>query len=65
MHDHELQTLHGLQSALEGLARLDEGAEILIIGGLDGEGGVVGRWVKEGGFGEVEKDYLIFIYIHF
>ena len=32
-------------------------AEGFIVVGLDGEGGVVGSCIEEGGFGEVEEDF--------
>lgn len=45
--DDELQTLHGLQAALERLARLDKVAEGLVVVGLDGERGIVGGGIEE------------------
>lgn len=48
VRDHELQSLHGLQPALERFTRLDEMAKGFIVAGLDGQGGVVRGRVKEG-----------------
>lgn len=53
---HELQTLHGIQAALESLARLDKGEEGWIHSGLGEQGTVVRSLVKEGGLGEVEEN---------
>lgn len=55
--DDELQPLHGLQAVLEGFAGLDEVAKGVVVVGLDGEGGIVGGGIEEGGFGKVEEDW--------
>lgn len=54
--DNEFKSRHSLKASLEGLTCLDKMAESFVVAGLNGERGIVGGWVKERGFGKVEKN---------
>jgi hypothetical protein len=56
MRNDEFKPLHRLQSTFKGFARFEEVTEGFIVACLDGEGGIVGGCVEEGGFGEIEED---------
>jgi hypothetical protein len=59
MSNNKFKPLYGLQPPLERFARLEEVAQGIAVGRLDGKRGIVGGCVKEWRFGEVEEDYTL------